>query len=103
MRDDDKFEIMRAMDMLPHVAGASFATVWFRLNGNRRPTRDEFRIKTTEYLSAACDALESFPDTEKFVPIKKYIRKRIKTEIADILNGKNGEIEKRYDRYVDYG
>lgn len=91
------------MDQLPHVAGASFATVWFRLGGNKRPTKDEFHSKVVEYFQAACNALETFPDSAEFAPIKKYIRHRMEQETRDINSGHNGEIEKRYKRYLDYG
>ena len=91
------------MDLLPHVAGAAFATVWFRINGDNKPTREEYRTKAAEYFNAACTSLESFPDTEQFMPIKKYTQERIKREVASILNGDNREIEKRYNRYIDYG
>lgn len=103
MRDDEKFEIVRALDQLPHVAGSSFATVWFRMNRNRNPTKEEFRSKVVEYFKAACDALETFPDTDEFIPIKRYIRHRAVREIDDITAGHNREIEKRYKRYLDYG
>lgn len=103
MRDDEKFEMMRAMDLLPQVAGASFATTWFRLGGQRRPTREEYRAKTAEYFANACRSLENFPDTDEFVPIKEYIHGRLKREIDWIMAGRNREVEKRYDRYIDYG
>ena len=50
MRNDERFEIQRAFDLLPHVVGASWATVWFRMKGIKKPTREEFREKTLEYL-----------------------------------------------------
>ncbi|MYB30120.1 MAG: hypothetical protein F4Y18_03690 [Cenarchaeum sp. SB0663_bin_5] len=103
MRDDERFEIVRAMDQLPHIAGASFATVWFRLGGNREPSKEEFRAKVVEHFQAACNALETFPDSDEFTPIKKYIRHRMKQEVEDITSGYNREIEKRYKRYLDYG
>ena len=43
MRDDDKFEIIRALDLLPHITGSSWAMLWFRVNGIKNPSRDEFR------------------------------------------------------------
>jgi hypothetical protein len=33
MRDEQRFEIERAFDLLPHVVGASWAVIWFRFNG----------------------------------------------------------------------
>ena len=103
MRDDEKFEIMRALDQLPQVAGASFATTLFRLGGRRKPTRQEYREAAAGYFEAACLALETFPDEERYAPIKQYIRGRLRREMDDIIRGENPEIEKRYDRYVDYG
>ena len=50
MRDDQRFEIQRAFDLLPHVVGCSWATIWFRFNGIKHPKRDEFREKVVEYF-----------------------------------------------------
>ena len=103
MKDDDKFEIVRAMDLLPHVAGASFATIHFRLEGERRPTRQQFRDRTVTYFEAACRALDMFPQDERFKAINKYVEGRTRREISDIVEGHNREVEKRYERYLDYG
>ena len=37
MRDDQRFEIQTAFDLLPHVVGCSWATIWFRLNKTKKP------------------------------------------------------------------
>jgi hypothetical protein len=103
LRDDERFEVMRALDQLPQVAGASFATVWFRMAGIRRPMRQEYRERVARNFEAACLALETFPDEAQYAPIKKYIRGRLRREVDDIMRGENREIEKRYNRYVDYG
>lgn len=103
MRDDERFEVERSMDQLPHVAGASFATVGFRMAGNRKPSAEEFRARAAEHFEAACLSLETFPDTAEFAAIKRYVRRRIERETERIMQGQNGEIEKRYERYLDYG
>lgn len=103
MRNDERFEVERAFDLLPHVIGASWASVWFRMKGIKKPSREEFREKTLEYLKKAEPAFESYPDEEEFAPIRKYIDFRKNEEYEKIISGMNGEIEKRYDRYVDYG
>ncbi len=103
MRDDERFEIERAFDVLPHVVGASWATLWFRLNGIKAPTAEEFREKTIQYLEKLNDLYESFPDDEKFEGLVKFIRWRSGTEVERIRSGHNEEIEKRYRRYIDYG
>jgi len=103
MRDDERFEIERAYDLLPHVIGASWACVWFRTNGIKKPSEDEFRMKTAEFFSILSDIDSVYPDEEKFSEIRSYMKNRHNQEIEKIVQGKNPEIEKRYKRYVDYG
>ena len=104
MRNDERFEIQRAFDLLPHVVGASWTAVWFRMKGIKKPTREEFREKTIEYLLLVEPVFDSYPKEEEgFVEICKYIEFRKKEEYEKIRSGENKEIEVRYDRYVDYG
>ena len=103
MRNDERFEIQRAFDLLPHVIGSSWAVIWFRMKGIKKPTREEFREKTIEYLRLAEPVFDSYPRDEEFAEICKYIEFRKNEEYAKIKSGENKEIETRYDRYVDYG
>jgi hypothetical protein len=103
MSEDQRFEIERAFDLLPHVAGAAWATTWFRFNGKKNPTREEYRNKVMEYMALLDPLFESLSGNEGLEEIYKYIQSRKKTVIEQITNGLNKEIEKRYDRYVDYG
>jgi hypothetical protein len=103
MRNDERFEIQRAFDLLPHVVGASWTAVWFRMNGIKKPTREEFREKTIEYLQLVEPVFGSFPKEEKFTEINKYIEFRKNEAYEKIKAGESEEIETRYDRYVDYG
>ena len=103
MRDEQRFEIERAFDLLPHVVGASWAVIWFRLGGVKSPSREEFRKKVIEYFDLLNPLFDSYPKSGEFEEIINYIKKRQKQEIENIKNGKNKEIEKRYDRYLDYG
>ena len=103
MRNDERFEIERAYDLLPHVIGASWACVWFRLSQIKKPTNEEFRQKVVEYFVTLEKLVEIYPDDESFSSINGYIKNRYREEIEKILLGKNQEIEKRYTRYIDYG
>ena len=103
MRDDQRFEIERALDLLPHVVGSSWTTIWFRMNGTKHPTRVEYRKKVVEYLELLEPLFESLSGKEGFREISEYIQRRKNNEIEKITNGLNKEVEKRYDRYVDYG
>ena len=103
MRNDERFEIERAIDLLPHVIGASWAMTFFRLKKIRNPTKEEFREKTIEYLLKIEPLLESFSNDKIFSEIQNYIETRGALEIEKIKNGENNEIEKRYKRYIEYG
>ena len=103
MRDDQKFEIERAFDLLPHVVGASWATIWFRIKGEKHPSKEEFRGKAAEYFEMLSSIYTTFENESKFEEITSYIKRRKDEEIKKIIDGDNKEIEKRYERYVDYG
>ena len=103
MRNDERFEIERAFDLLPHIVGSSWAVIWYRLHKIKKPTREEYRQKVLEYLKMLEPLFESFSQEENFTPIKEYIKIRKEEEFKKILSGQNPEVEKRYDRYVDYG
>ena len=103
MRNDERFEIQRAFDLMPHVVGGSWTVVWFRMKGIKKPTKEEFREKTLEYLKMVEPVFESYPKEENFAAINKYIDFRRNEEYEKIKLGENDEIETRYNRYVDYG
>ena len=102
MSEDERFEIERALDLIPHVIGASWATTWFRLNKIKRPTREEYRNKVVEYVKHIENLMDIFPKSNNFQEIDSFAKKRYKEEIEKILQGKNTEVEKRFDRYIDY-
>jgi len=103
MRDDERYEILRAFDQLPHIVGSGWAVVWFRMKGIKTPTREEYREKTLEYLKMIEPVFDSYPKDEEFVAICKYIEMRKKDAYKKIISGENDDVEIRYDRYVDYG
>ncbi len=103
MRDDESFEIDRAFDLLPHVVGASWATIWFRINRIRRPSIEEFRNKVAEYYAVLNPLIDIYSKDEKFTDMTRRIKIRNQDEIERILKGRNQEIEKRFKRYIDYG
>ena len=77
--------------------------IWFRMKGIRNPTKEEFRSKVIEFFLKLEPLLESFENDESLDDINSYIKNRLKNEIQKIESGENKEIEKRYQRYVDYG
>lgn len=103
MREDEGFEIDRAFDLIPHVIGSSWAVSWFRLNKIKKPTREEYRSKVVEYVRYLENLVDSFPNSDNFQELIAFAKKRYKDEIEKILAGKNSEVEKRFERYTDYG
>ena len=103
MRDDEKFEIIRALDLLPHIAGASWAMLWFRINEIKNPTKEEFREKTVEYFNRIEPLMKSFETKKEFEDINQYMQNRFENEKKLIISGENKEVEKRHQRYLDYG
>ncbi len=103
MRDDERYEILRAFDQLPYVVGSAWAVVWFRMKGIKTPTREEYREKTLEYLKMIEPVFDSYPKDEEFAAICKYIEMRKNDAYKKIISGENDDVEIRYDRYVDYG
>ena len=103
MREEQRFEIERAIDLLPHIAGGSWAMVWYRMKGIQNPTKDEFRNKVIEFFLTLKPLFESFNGDDSLDEINSYIQNRLKNEVEQIKLGENKEIEKRYQRYVDYG
>ena len=49
------------------------------------------------------DRLKSFDNDELLDDVNSYIKNRLKNEIRKIKLGENNEVEKRYQRYMDYG
>jgi hypothetical protein len=83
--------------------GASWASVWFRMNRIHRPTKEQFREKVVEYFKMLEPITNAFPANENFTEMTDYIKDKHADEIRRILSGNNSEIEKRYKRYIDYG
>jgi len=93
MIDDQRFEIQSAFDLLPHVVGCSWATIWFRLNKIKKPTREEFREKVTEYFKILDPLVNVYPQDKNFEEIVNYLKKqkiskngKTTTDISDILD-----------------
>ena len=103
MIDDQRFEIQLAFDLLPHVVGCSWATIWFRLNKIKNPTKEEFREKVVQYFKMLEPLVNVYPQDKNFEEIVTYLKKRNSIELDKISSGRNPEVEKRYERYVDYG
>ncbi len=100
--DSDYFEIDRLIEDLAKLYCTACATSWFRIEGNKHPSKEEFRHKVVEFMKHFEYTLASFPQTVAAEQFREQARKRLEREIATILAGENRDVEKRYKYYVDY-
>ena len=63
----------------------------------------ESREKTIEYFDKIEDLCKSFEEKEEFEDINHYMKNRFEEEKRLIKEGENKEVEKRYQRFLDYG
>ncbi len=98
----DYFEIDRLIEDLAKIYSTACATSWFKISGNRRPTKEEFRAKVVEFMKHFEYTLSSFPHTPEAEKFRELATKELQREIARVLAGENKEVEKRYAYYVDY-
>ena len=47
--------------------------------------------------------MKSFEGKNEFKDINQYMQNRFEDEKKLIMSGENSEVEKRYQRYLDYG
>ena len=99
----DYFELDRLVEDLAKLYSTACATSWFKIMGNKRPTKEEFRNKVVEFMRHFEYTLASFPQTPAADQFKEHARKSLDNEIAQVLAGENKEVLKRYKYYVDYG
>jgi hypothetical protein len=98
----DYFEIDRLVDDLARLYSTACATAWFKIRGNKHPSKEEFRDKVVEFMRHFEYTLGSFPQTSVADQFREHARKSLDKEIAKVLAGENKDVEKRYKYYVDY-
>jgi hypothetical protein len=99
----DYFEIDRLIEDLAKLYSTACATSWFKIEGTKRPSLEEFRHKVVEFMKHFEYTLASFPQTAPADQFREQARKSLEREIAKVLAGENKDVEKRYRYYVDYG
>lgn len=98
----DYFEIDRLVEDLAKLYSTACATSWFKIMGNKHPTKEEFRNKVVEFMKHFGYTLNTFPHTSTADQFREHATKILENEIALVLAGENKEVEKRYKYYVDY-
>ncbi|MDP9488854.1 MAG: hypothetical protein M3P28_01435 [Thermoproteota archaeon] len=99
----DFFEMDRVLDELARTFAAPSATTWFKVTGNKSPTRDEYRLKVIEFMNLFENALstgyQDYPNSD----LLDLVKRGVKDQANGILSGENNEVEKRFKYYVDHG
>ena len=98
----DYFEMDRLVEDLAKIYSTACATSWFKITGNKHPTKEEFRGKVVEFMRHFEYTLAAFPPVSAAEQFREQARKSLESEIASVLAGENKEVEKRYKYYVDY-
>jgi len=98
----DYFEIDRLVEDLAKLYSTACAISWFKIEGNKHPSQEEFRHKVVEFMKHLEYTLASFPQTTAADQFREQARKSLEREIANVLAGENKDVEKRYKYYVDY-
>jgi hypothetical protein len=98
----DYFEIERLIEDLAKIYSTACATSWFKIEGNKHPTKEEFRDKVVTFMRHFEHSLSKFPQTQEADQFREYSTGILESEIREVLSGNNKEVEKRYKYYVDY-
>jgi|SRR5215831_10975170 len=98
----DFFEIDRLIEDLAKIYATACASTWFKLSRNLKPTKEEFRSKTIEFMNHFQYSLSKFPDNEDVEKFRAYASSRLQTEEKKVIEGNNKEVEKRYKYFVGW-
>ena len=98
----DYFEVDRLVEDIAKIYASQLAVSWFKVNKNKRPSKEEFRDMVIEFMSQFDFSLSKFPETEEGIKFKEYTKSLLKNEIDKVREGKNKEVEKRYKYYTEY-
>ena len=89
------------MEDLAKLYSCSCAASWFKVYGQWKPTRDEFRNKVVDFMNQFEYTLSAFPDTPESDKFKDYTRQLLQKETKSVLDGANKDVEKRYNYFVN--
>ena len=98
----DFFEIDRLVEDLAKIYATACTAAWFRIERNKRPTREEFRSKVIEFMKHFENTLSVYPATPLADELRRHAREALQIEINRVLLGENKEVEKRYKYFVEY-
>ena len=98
----DFFEIDRLIEDLAKIYATACASTWFKLLKDPKPTKEEFRSKTVEFMNHFQFSLSKFPDNDDAARFRDYANKRLHAEAKKVLEGNNKDVEKRYKYFTGW-
>jgi hypothetical protein len=99
----DFFEIDRVVEDLAKCYAAPCATTWFKIMKNSRPSNQEYRAKVTEFMKEFENILFSrLPEREETKICLERVRKLLQEQVLLVSNGKNKDVERRFEYYTKH-
>ena len=98
----DFFEIDRLIEDLAKLYCTQLAVSWFKVNKNKKPTKEEFRELVVDFMKDFENTLSKFSDTDEGIKFKSYTKGQLEKQIQIVLDGENKDVEKRYRYYAEY-
>ena len=98
----DFFEIERLIEDLAKLYSTQLAVSWFKVNKNKKPTKEEFRELVVDFMNDFEKTLSKFPDTDEGTTFKSYTKGQLAKQIQFVIEVKNKEVEKRYKYFAEY-
>lgn len=100
MVNDKYFELDLMIDGIAKNLGVPNANCHLRLKGIKRPSRDEYRRKVVEFMLAYEHILAMFNGVEGYEDLKGFVHERLSSAVKQVLEGRNKDVEKRYEYYI---
>lgn len=98
----DFFEIDRLIEDLAKIYATACASTWFKLSSNLKPSKEEFRDKTVEFMNHFHYSLSKFPENEDGDNFREYANRMLQAETKKVVEGNNKEVEKRYKYFIGW-
>jgi hypothetical protein len=99
----DFFEIDRVVEDLAKCYAAPCATTWFKIINSKRPSIQDYRAKVIEFMKEFENILASrLPDRPESSICLEHVKNLLQVEILSVANGKNKDVEKRFEYYTKH-
>ncbi len=88
------------IDGITKNLGVPNTNCYLRLKGIKRPSRNEYRRRVVEFMLAYEHILTMFNGVEGYEDLKGFVHERLSIAVKQVLEGRNKDVEKRYEYYI---